>query len=143
MWQAMAQMAKAKVGAGISVYGKIKTARAQLDADRATAELMRAQAEQTIVRGRQESSSLVANYFSGLEDASANLTTRNVNVNGDVAKIIQMQTLETSRLDSNQLKANALADAQTLRAQASNMIDASEAQYHGAIIAGIGELASS
>ena len=126
------------VGTGVSVYGKIKGARAQLDADRATAELMRIQADQTIVKGRQESSALVADYLNKLNDKVGDFATRNIDVNGDVAKIVQNQTLEVSRIDSDQIKKNALADAQTLQNQASNLIDSSEAAYHAAIIEGAG-----
>lgn len=132
-------MAFQAVGAGISIYGNIKKAKADQKAGRIQAKLLEIQADQTVVRGRGEASRSTAAFFSELESVKAILGSSNVDVNSGVSKVIQTQFTEVAQIESTQIKKNAQMEADNLLSQATNTRDSAEAAYHGALIGSVGQ----
>lgn len=127
------------VGAGTSIYGNIKKSKADQRAGRIQAKLLEIQADQTVVRGREEASRSTAAFFSQSETQLATAASANVDVNSGVSKVIQSQFTEVAKIESTQIKKNAQMEADNLQAQATNIRDSAEAAYHGALIGAAGQ----
>lgn len=121
-------------GTIISAYGQYKAAKGQQEADRVSAEMLRIQARQTIVRGREEASRSTASFLAALDQYQTNSAASNVDANTGVSKVVQEQYLEVASLESTQIKKNAQMEADNIMSNAGNRQDSAEATYHSSLL---------
>ena len=118
----------AVAAAAYSIYEGIKSSDAQRKAARSQAAVDRAMAEQTLVRGKAEASRTYAEAADQAQAARAGLAAGNIDVNSGVGALLQEQTLESGKLNAEQVQKNAVANATIISQGGQNAYDASMAR---------------